>query len=121
LRHPIPDGLSGRFKLAGEVGRITAGVDQIHHLSAELSSVGRTGLGHDGTPDAKASSVSTKPNRGNPNPELGPIIMPEVKLGKVAVQVGLADVLMDAVNAALQDRDVVFRLGPSSLISPMQS
>jgi len=28
------------------------------------------------------------------------------------VQVGLADVLIDAVNAALQDREVVFRLGP---------
>ena len=47
--------------------------------------------------------------------------MPEVKLGKVAVQVGLADVLRDAVNAALQDREVVFRLGPSSVISPMRS
>jgi hypothetical protein len=61
------------------------------------------------------------PNRGNPNPELGPIIMPEVKLGKVAVQVGLADVLIDAANAALQDQEVVFRLGPSNVISPMQS
>jgi len=46
--------------------------------------------------------------------------MPKVKFGKVAAQLGLADVLIDAVNATLQDREVIFRLGPSSVMSPMQ-
>ena len=35
--------------------------------------------------------------------ELDPVVVPEVELGKVAVQVGFAHVLIDAVDAALQD------------------
>ena len=56
--HPVPDGLGGGFKLAGDILRIATGSDQVDHLLPELRRVRRACLGHRGTPHAKASSVS---------------------------------------------------------------
>src|SRR5258708_5924627 len=36
LRHPVADRLCSRFKLPGKLGRISAGADQLDHLTAKL-------------------------------------------------------------------------------------
>jgi hypothetical protein len=46
LRHPVADRLRGRFELPGKLGRISAGADQLDHLTAKLGCVWRTCLGH---------------------------------------------------------------------------
>jgi hypothetical protein len=40
--------------------------------------------------------------------ECGPLVVAEVELGKIPLQVLLADVMIDAINATLQDREVAF-------------
>jgi len=42
------------------------------------------------------------------DPEFGPVGVAKVELGQVAVKMGFADVLVDPVNAPLQDREVAF-------------
>src|SRR4051794_27294408 len=34
--NPVPDGLGGGFELAGKVGRVASGTDQLDHLAPEL-------------------------------------------------------------------------------------
>ena len=58
--HPVPNGLGGGFELAGKVGRVASGTDQLDHLAPELRRVRRMGFGHWGTPHAKASWMSTE-------------------------------------------------------------
>ncbi len=44
----ICPGYGGGFELAGKVGRVASGADQLDHLAPELRCVGRMGLGHRG-------------------------------------------------------------------------
>lgn len=63
LRNPVLDGLT-RCRLAGKIGRIAAGTDQIDHLPPEFGGVCGTGLDHwENT--ARGVSIRWSKHKGN--------------------------------------------------------